>query len=141
MNNSINYTETNKLIAKFMGFVYVPWQKAKGGHAGWINPLYKVITPKIPFTFLGRSHNDLKYHRDWNWLMGVVEKIEGLDLDGFETTNFRYVDVTIDGDGCSIGVELNYDPFMLVASSFTRDKKMDVYNSVSEFIKWLKYRG
>jgi hypothetical protein len=28
--------------------------------------------------YLGRSHNDLKYYSDWNWMMEVLNKIESL---------------------------------------------------------------
>jgi hypothetical protein len=57
--------EGNKLIAEFMG--------ASENHRGWIS---------IPHRGWGyqKKHypGQLKYHKDWQWLMPVIEKIESL---------------------------------------------------------------
>lgn len=117
--------ENNKMIAKFMGWTYIPWQEATGKHVGWINPKFKIHSPKIDNTYLCRSHNDLKYHKDWNWLMRVMEKIENLNRftdiqHGLQPQNFglkKYA--AIIGD---VVVEDNI-------------KINAVYNAVIEFIK------
>jgi len=54
-------TENNKLIAKFMG--YESYQ-------------FRNHTVFIYEEDNHRTDIDLHYHKDWNWLMPVVEKIE-----------------------------------------------------------------
>jgi len=61
--------ESNKLMAEFLGYSYhhkhnqfyfAGWSKGKSGE------------------YLCRTHQQLKFDTDWNWLMKVVEKIENL---------------------------------------------------------------
>lgn len=65
--------ESNKLIAEFLGWKY--------------NSKKTVIT--YPFDddneFYGRHHKvgNLHFHRDWSWLMQVVEKIESLKINDY----------------------------------------------------------
>lgn len=76
----------NKLIAEFMGYEYLP-SNQKLEHKkkyGWnrkvkINSfhekmgMYAEDPPER--LFLGRSHHDLCFHRNWSWLMPVVKKV------------------------------------------------------------------
>ena len=96
--------ENNKLIAEFMGrelgYEYMVLEKNK-----WIMP---------------------KYHLSWDWLMSVVDKIEGL---GFE--------VRIEGISCKINRILEKDS--LIVSWVCGDKKGKiglVHTSVLSFIEW-----
>jgi hypothetical protein len=58
----------NKLLAHFMGGKYWPrsWNPFKKYHNRYQFPGFRVGIPP----------NELKFHKDWNWLMWVVEKIE-----------------------------------------------------------------
>lgn len=82
-----NITVNNKLIAEFMEFIYIPYNNLQGySIPGWWKDLSK-FNPKVHsivknhLTKIGRgyhicrSSNELKYHKSWNWLIPVIQKI------------------------------------------------------------------
>lgn len=96
-------TENNKIIAEFMG-VSKSKIEAKGKILNFENSKYNT------------------YHKDYNWLMEVVEKIEALQF-------------TIDIDGVSCYIYSNDDNGINV-TRINKTKKEAVYNACVEFIKW-----
>ena len=65
-----NITENNKLIAEFL-------VKNEGGLVKLKENIFSTIDEfEIPDDYL--TLKDLKYHKNWNLLMAVVEKIKGL---------------------------------------------------------------
>lgn len=111
--------EGNKMIAEFMGAIF---------HKNWTSEIYKE-----PFdTYEFRVHptefaskfwmpGELRYNREWNWLMPVVEKIEGLDGGKYQGV--------ISGKYAKIGW---YDELSATAST----KIEATLNMVIQFIKW-----
>jgi len=108
-------TENNKIIAEFLGYK----SETKGDYLIFEIPSndgknYKVID------------KDLEFHKNWNWLMEVVEKIESVeghlhicDNDIFLHFPKRCIDcIRIDGERLNL------------------NKKEAVYKSCLEFIKW-----
>ena len=84
-------TETNKLIAEFLGWGYkvLPIysdDKFLGRKNIYNTPFKKHLKNKAFTTTF--SENELVFHNDWNWLMEVVEKIESLD-SGIYTLIFQ----------------------------------------------------
>ena len=75
--------EGNKLIAEFLGYAYIPYT---GGHSGrpcgWIIKNYKLVDRKVPKLFLGKTTKDLLYHKSWDWLKPVIDKISDLTDEG-----------------------------------------------------------
>ena len=73
----MNTTENNKIIAEFMG----------------MKPISKNETDGIwNCTIKAHGYNivqHLSFHSDWNWLIEVVEKIEGLNYEFILTTNIE----------------------------------------------------
>lgn len=67
----MNIEKSNKLIAEFMGIK--TYRGGKGIGKGQI--FYRGANPNH---FKSVSQNTLHYHSSWDWLMPVVEKIEGL---------------------------------------------------------------
>jgi len=127
-------TQNNKLIAEFME---VPVLKE-------LNKIYYDInkTGKIIY-----SLNDvlLGYHKSWDWLMPVVEKIESLDLQewfykwddgGRIRYNFMCVNVWIEFNRCYIDIDLELDPAKNITSQKCKTKLEATYQAVVEFIKW-----
>ena len=110
----------NKLIAEFMGAEY-----DKGTMYGSTAGDYIFSDGSI---YLG---HELKYHTSWDWLMPVVEKIEG-ELE----EEFRVV--TLEHE-CSIHQKTEdqklQDAFQCVAQKFGTSKIEATYNAVVEFIK------
>ena len=90
--------ESNKLIAEFMD--------------------YPDLGNKGDFSYL-------KYHSSWDWLMPVVEKIEGEP---------HLCKVIIETNYCR--VERNSGEHILTMGSQNLTKKEATYKAVVEFIKW-----
>lgn len=100
-----NTTENNKLIAEFMGLT--------------------IITDEI--SFFDTNYKPLKkYHTDWNCLMEVVDKIEGLSKEN-ETYSFSIT---------KISVRVLYKGNRLIDLPIDNAKIEAVYNACIEFIKW-----
>ena len=115
--------DKNKLIAEFMG--------EKFHEDSW-------------------SHGDVEYHKSWDWLMPVVEKIESLDLkeygyqwegiDGKTEYNNQSIYVEIERNQCWIYMNLQLDPFHTFNEVTHRQKfgsKLEAtYAAVVEFIEY-----
>lgn len=68
--------------------------------------------------------NDLKYHKDWNCLMEVVEKIENHN---------EFCNILFTPNGCAIDVNIENG----FHYSIDCDTKIEaVYKACIEFIKW-----
>jgi|TARA_R100000458_G_C8194501_1_gene187083 hypothetical protein len=102
--------ESNKLIAEFMGLSYDSKTKE------YYRPLYNSGD--------WISENELQYHKDWNWLMPVVEKIESLGYT-FEK-NFQ----RIDKDWQCLIVKGND----ILYQEFNTDSRIACYQVVVRFI-------
>lgn len=111
-NNSV--TESNKLIAEFMGW------KTKGQRA------------LMPHTYTWVHLEQMKWNRHWDVLMSVVDKIEGLQPDG---SNWIYC-VTIERDFCVIS-ENGEAP---IAEAQANSKIEAVYQAVIKFIEFHNQR-
>lgn len=103
----MEYTETNKLIAEFMG---LHQNKDPYEQDMWFNSENHLV------------HNGLKYHTSWDWLMPVVEKIESM---GYK---FQM---------CRRRVTIKTDTNEIELFDTKGHSKLDaVYQSVSKFIQW-----
>jgi len=97
--------EGNKLIAEFMGVKF----------------------DKMDFTgdrSLGGNADAVRYHRDWSWLMPVVEKIQKL--------GFR---VEIDMGTIDTNVHITKGDERLNIAYYSNSKEC-VYTAVIQFIQW-----
>lgn len=91
--------ENNKIIAEFMGWKVQkdPTERFFGRYRNLIGTWYKEI--------------DLAFHHDWNWLMEVVEKIEGIGK-----TELKF---SVHFENAKLSSDIQV-----------------VYNACVEFIKW-----
>ena len=97
MNNII---ENNKLIAEFMGF--------QPTSLGWFDNEEHLINVEKDNTF-----DDLKFHKDWNWLMEVAEKCLTVNVDVEPINHYFIINDAL------LTININ-----------------EVYNACVEFIKW-----
>lgn len=121
------YTESNKLIAKFMGgkedfetTILVP------PDCIWV-PIHGMC--KINTIELGKGHI-LEYHKNWNWLMPVVEKIIS---DNLSTCRFS------SPESCSGQKDWFFsmlDDQTNRQESYANSMQKATYKAVVEFIKW-----
>lgn len=108
-------TENNKLIAEFLG--YEDWTEYNS---------VRLRRKNLPDTF---SHiikyENLKYHKDWNSLMLVVEKIESLGW---------FIDIHNKNE-CTWSAD--YDNDSDIDKTFCVGTKLEsTYHCVVRFIKW-----
>ena len=117
-----NVTENNKLIAEFL-------VKNEGGLVKLKENIFSTIDEfEIPDDYL--TLKDLKYHKDWNWLMRVVEKIESFVFN--ENNSFN---VTIGATNYCVIQDSNGEFYDGVEDS-GETKLLTVYNACVKFIKW-----
>ena len=117
-----NITENNKLIAEFL-------VKNEGGLVKLEENIFSTIDEfEIPDDYL--TLKDLKYHKDWNWLMSVVEKIENLQ----DENNCAIYNVQIEQSFTEI---IDNHTSETIIYDIDADSKIEaVYDSCIEFIKW-----
>jgi hypothetical protein len=112
--DKMNTTENNKLIAEFM-VLKEPYEL----------PQHGIIRPNGYFKteFLAE---ELKYHKSWDWLIPVVQKIDEMGYN-----------VHISRISCKITPILEDDNVITSFVCGDVDKKIElVYDTVVEFIKW-----
>ena len=119
--------ENNEIIAGFIGV------KAENG---WYDG-YELHKAGLPFKYgaMGNGTRELSFHKSWDWLMPVVEKIETLE---FINRQGRY-NIT------SACFDENYTAILLeagvnVSQAEGETKLQSVYNVVVKFIKWYNTR-
>lgn len=112
----MSITDNNKLIAEFMGCKPIFKDKKE----------YQMVTHEN----MCYGANELQYHKDWNWLMQVVEKIENTKYD-----NLTF-DVFISKNKTHIHYSANNEWFSNIFLYEGKTKIENTYNACVEFIKW-----
>lgn len=123
--------EGNKLLADFLGYEYTPFNNPHGLNPGWWKKGALIHSNKIAKLYLGRSHNDLKFHSSYERLMSVVEFIERLDYP--YTQYSSSLCVTIYENNCEIEYS-GYEAGILVSESGTT-KKEAIWKACVNFVK------
>jgi hypothetical protein len=103
-------TENNRLIAEFLEFQQT--------NIGWYDTEEVLLRTERDNTF-----DDLKFHTDWNWLMKVVDKIEGY--------NYGATLFIIEDERCHVNTQNGFE-----IDSVGHTKIEAVYNACVEFVKW-----
>lgn len=78
--------------------------------------------------------DELLYHKSWDWLMPVVEKIEDLDPNSRVTHTYS-VDITGNGTTISPNIWGGDDRWMIRHNSRNR-RLRNTYDAIIEFINW-----
>ena len=145
----ININEGNADIIRFMNF-RAELIEHEGGE-----PIYRVLTDTHLFLerfrvndiarisgFIDEDHipyfykllkNRLAYHKSWDWLMPVVEKIESIELSNKEYPNFS---VKIIKNTCEVMRCRNSEVYKTISHKFENSKINNTYQAVVEFIQW-----
>jgi hypothetical protein len=122
----MNTIENNKIIAEFMGLSKTKmfFNLKTGNYVKNENDDCKVRPTEV-YLKNNKPITMFYYHKDWNWLMEVVEKIESLENTRFDFQINQYNVRIYDHENIEFIVELN------------RDTKIEAtYNACVEFIKW-----
>ena len=122
--NQQEITEGNRLIAEFMGFK--PDESDRFFLTKQFERFYEYDTGhfRAQTTFYGP---ELIFHTSWDWLMPVVEKIQGIDpeMNGYEFILYKNDTVLCIFDGTGI-----------YHSKTTSDKITGTWEVVVKFIEW-----
>lgn len=115
----------NSLIMKFLG--------VKPDETGWCNG-WELQEKGLPFSpgAMGNGLYNPPFHKDWNWLMAVVEKIEKDLKEEFRVVVFE--------DECSI-YQKTVDgklqlEFISVQDAIETSKIEAVWLAVTNFLEW-----
>lgn len=153
--NKEEIIEGNKIIAQFMGYEYFPFDETKmqtlndvplDQMNGWHRP--SLGHYKIDGWYLYRTHNELRYHRDWNWLMTVLDKIENIadveisirgwrtEIDGQEKQIKNCIIRVPDRNGERDFETGGWEDYLFSIIHGDDTKILATYKCVVEFIKW-----
>ena len=133
-----NIIENNKLIAQFMGGKLNDELSFLIAQNDIFIPYHGVIRLDTVETGKGPV---IKYHKSWDWLMPVVEKIENIDFGNWEPIkgdvymNCSF-EIEITSSVCQLNIHADqrcYKSFFYVCSN---SKIESVYGLIIEFIKW-----
>lgn len=100
--------------------------------------------------FMGvRYNHTLKYNRDWNLLMSVIERIESMEVKGIESIStgekkevIYYFTVSINDAQCTIDRDIlpqyfgTETDFLNLYDCRNRNKIKSAYNAILSFIEW-----
>ena len=123
-----NITENNQLIAEFMGV----FDKilSTGNIHSWSDAPFYYTTEDTKEKVIKNICKYSKYDLDWNWLMGVIEKIESLPTMK-DNGNFFF---EIHQDSVTVFNSTRMDIVIEVIGQGSRIN--NTYQAVIEFIKW-----
>lgn len=109
----------NSLIMKFLG--------VKPDETGWCNG-WELQEKGLPFSpgAMGNGLYNPPFHKDWNWLMAVVEKIDGIGFD----VQISRISVKI-----SRILENDKPIVSLVCGNISKKNEL-LFQAIVEFIKW-----
>ena len=118
----MNIMKWNKIIAEFMGYKLMPCNNGKAWDIGKSIPSKDHL---LPIQGVLHTGNELKFHTSWDWLMPVIEKIEGTITENGYYDVRPHIDRTTIVDDCfHIYIECDGD-----------NRFMNTYKAVVEFIK------
>ena len=131
-----NTTENNKLLAEFLEFEKV---KFLNGCYTFIIPdylshgEYKNLTLEDNKEVVAWDVENLIFHKDWNWLMEVVEKIHGMRSYGvLINPNGTYIQDEDDKVICITFKNEEVNGEVISSSNIEA-----TFNCCVEFVKWL----
>lgn len=118
--------ETDKLIAAFLGVT----PDEKGFYNG-----YELHKAGLPFSYgaEGNGTDDLKFNRSWDWLMPIVDKVEGLSLS--DQHHSFYVGISSVSTSVYVRDKQN-NPTQIEAIPVTNSKIEATYRAVVQFIQY-----
>lgn len=126
----------NRIIAEFMGFESSPFKNSGGqGYSVKLIGYPEEHSIKMSCSYYGTLQENIDrvlswenrffYHTSWDWLMPVVEKIEGIGNYGVEISHFSCNIYELSLDQSDLNIEANFN-----------SKIEAVWQAVIQFITW-----
>ena len=122
----MNIAEQSKILAEYLGWKYIPSNDLQGfPKAGWYMPLSShreqkinmkglgsFIVDKMPYKYVCRNHNQLRFYNSFDELIPVLNKLTEEDLSEYMYSWERCVEG--DEEDCETGVFMNIDYYISV---------------------------
>ena len=122
----MNIAEQSKILAEYLGWKYVPSNDLQGfPKAGWYMPLSShreqkinmkglgsFIVDKMPYKYVCRNHNQLRFYNSFDELIPVLNKLTEEDLSEYMYSWEQCVEG--DEEDCETGVFMNIDYYISV---------------------------
>jgi hypothetical protein len=129
MKNQFDIKRFNQLCAEFLGYI----------NTTPTEPDFSIYENRNGFVIDERQYTlletmSMKFHSDWNWIMQVVDKIEGLK-EGEEVEHNWYVTIG-EGNYCRIFTDefKTFQDEIIVDNA--NSKKEAVVLAIWEFLQW-----
>ena len=122
----------NKLIAEFMGGIQSSSNIIRLPQTIGESSIFCVKGSEgLPSgTFKVERINELEYDTSWDWLMPVVEKIEGLAIE-------KYNPIKVEINGTSTYIKKASEPRFNISRAYSVKSRIQAtHKAVVEFIKW-----
>lgn len=138
MNDEI--IEGNKLIADFLEISQVEFLKDSEKEIYKDEPLYVIEELNVKYNLKEINFykvEDLLFHRDWNWLIKIIQEItKKLDLI------FIHINFYVSGFSILYKDPITYDNLYSIISKYEDDEafKLGVFTEIVEFIKFYNER-
>ena len=122
----MNIAEQSKILAEYLGWKYVPSNDLQGfPKAGWYMPLSShreqkinmkglgsFIVDKMPYKYVCRNHNQLRFYNSFDELIPVLNKLTEEDLSEYMYSWEQCVEG--DEEDCETEVFMNVDYYISV---------------------------
>ena len=122
----MNIAEQSKILAEYLGWKYIPSNDLQGfPKAGWYMPLSShreqkinmeglgsFIVDKMPYKYVCRNHNQLRFYNSFDELIPVLNKLTEEDLSEYMYSWERCVEG--DEEDCETEVFMNVDYYISV---------------------------
>ena len=164
----MNISEQSKLLAEYLGWKYFPNNDLQGSpKAGWYMPLSShreqkintkgldsFIVDKIPYKYVCRNHNQLRFYNYFDELIPVLNKLTEEDLSEYMYSwercveeeaevcyNFVNVDYYISVEfGTIIEINLELDPAMEIGRGQGEGIIKNTFNACVQAVEYINKR-
>jgi len=130
----------SKLIAKYLGWKYQPFEKDAPRPAGWYKPIQfkkgEVRTDDQFWEKVCRNHKQLRFYDSFDSLIPAIKSLEREDLSE-KINNFEYVEFERCNFQCEISILRHPESPIYIGEGKGEGIVKDTFKAVSEAIKYI----
>lgn len=150
---TMNITESSKLIAKYLGWKYIPFEPSLEVKAGWYKPSIGYSKGSVPhkdgkfWTYACRNNNQLRYYNSFDALIPAIEKLEAEELEDYfghyewvnkeKRSNFMNVSFSRFEGVSDFFINLDLDPPIRIGVGKGNGITKDTFKAVVEAIEYI----
>lgn len=148
----MDITESSKIIAKYLGWKYAPFNKDNGRRPGWYKPSKGILKGSVLhedgkfWKYVCRNHNQLRFWNSFDALILAIEKLESEELEEYfyswgegEEKRYNFMNLSFSRfQGVSdFFIDLELDPPIRVGDSEGKGIIKDTFKAVVEAINYV----